>query len=61
MEKRRGRKLRAEPKTRVVSAKLNALILEGLNSGDPIEVNDEFWRELRRDLLRKVRKKKRRN
>lgn len=33
---------------RVVLAKLEGPLLEGLNSGPPIEVTDEFWKDLRR-------------
>jgi antitoxin ParD1/3/4 len=40
--------------------KLETLLLEGLNSGEPIEVTPEFWRERRRELLKRLQKKSRR-
>jgi hypothetical protein len=30
------------------------LVLEGLNSGDPIPVNAEFWTELKREAMAKL-------
>jgi hypothetical protein len=33
---------------------LNELITEGLNSGEPIEVTDEWWAEKRRRLLEQI-------
>jgi antitoxin ParD1/3/4 len=36
--------------------RLEALLLEGLESGEPIEVNDDWWEEKRAQLMRKLRK-----
>jgi antitoxin ParD1/3/4 len=33
--------------------KLEALLLEGLNSGDPIEITPEYWENKRKQLLRR--------
>jgi antitoxin ParD1/3/4 len=38
--------------------RLEQLILEGINSGDPIPVNEEFWRVRREKLARSVQRKK---
>jgi antitoxin ParD1/3/4 len=35
---------------------LEALLLEGLNSGDPIAVTDEWWELKRAELLHKIRR-----
>ena len=47
--------IRADQK-RKVEEKLEALLLEGLNSGEPIEVTEAFWNEKRRQLLERHRK-----
>ena len=33
---------------------LNALLLEGVNSGDPIPVDAEFWKDLRQEAIAKL-------
>lgn len=50
--------IRGEQKQRA-KAELEALLLEGINSGPASEVNDEFWKGLRERVSRrsKVRKK----
>lgn len=49
---RRDQKERSE-------ARLEALLLEGLNSGDDIAITPEFWERLRADLnARRAKKKK---
>jgi antitoxin ParD1/3/4 len=40
--------------------KLDLLLLEGLHSGDPIDVNDAFWAELRKDADALIAKHKKR-
>ena len=45
-----GELIREEQKRRA-KEKLEELLLEGLNSGPAIEVDDDFWRERRADLL----------
>jgi antitoxin ParD1/3/4 len=47
--------IRADQK-RKAEGKLEALLLEGLNSGEPIEVTEAFWNEKRRQLLERHRK-----
>lgn len=44
---------------RVAKAKLETLLLEGLDSGEPIEITDEWWEQKRTELVEKVRKQKR--
>ncbi len=41
---RRDQRLRSEEK-------LEALLLEGLNSGDPIQITPEYWENKRRQLI----------
>jgi antitoxin ParD1/3/4 len=38
--------------------KLEALLLEGLNSGEPIEVTDEWWRNKEKQLLERISQEK---
>lgn len=37
--------------------KLETMLLEGLDSGEPIEVTDEWWENKRIELLERLRKK----
>lgn len=37
--------------------KLEAMLLEGLDSGQPIEVTDEWWENKRTELVERLRKK----
>lgn len=39
-----------EERKRKAREKLEAMLMEGLNSGPPIEVTEEFWEQLRRDV-----------
>ena len=47
---RRDRKQRAEER-------LEALLLEGLNSGEPVEITSEYWENKRRQLIERHSKK----
>ena len=47
--------VRADQK-RKAEERLEALLLEGLNSGEPVEVTEAFWNEKRRQLLERHRK-----
>ena len=49
---RRDQKERAQ-------TKLETLLLEGLESGEPIPVTPEYWQKLRRDITARRAKKKR--
>jgi antitoxin ParD1/3/4 len=51
--------LRAERK-RQAESELDELLLQGLNSGEPIEVTPAFWEARQRDLLRLKSRKGRR-
>ena len=55
------RELIREDQKRRTHERLDALLLEGLNSGDPIPANAKFWRDLKREALARlaVRKKSR--
>ena len=54
-----GQLIREDQKRRA-KEQLDALLLEGLNSGDPVPSNAEFWTELKREAIAKLeaRKKK---
>jgi antitoxin ParD1/3/4 len=48
--------LRAAKKAEA-QARLESLLLEGLDSGEPVEVTPEWWEERRRQLKRRLEKK----
>jgi antitoxin ParD1/3/4 len=48
------RELIREDQKRRVKTKLDALLLKGLNSGDPVPMDAKFWAELKREALRKL-------
>ena len=48
------RELIRQDQKRRAKEKLDALLLEGLDSSDPIPVNAEFWAELKREALAKL-------
>ena len=48
------RELIREDQKRHAKAKLDALLLEGLNSGEPIPADAKFWAELKHEALRKL-------
>ena len=39
---------------RLAKERLQAMIIEGMESGDPIEMTDEVWEDLRLDLHRRA-------
>ena len=43
---------------RQAKEKLDSLLLEGLNSGDPIPVDTAFWNDLRQEALAKLKARK---
>ncbi len=45
------RALIREDQKRKAEARLEALLLEGLDSGEPIKVDAAWWKQKRRDLL----------
>lgn len=48
--------LRKDQKQRA-EEKLEALLLEGLNSGEPIEITPEYWERKRAQLVERHKKK----
>jgi antitoxin ParD1/3/4 len=54
------RELIREDQKRRAKERLDTLLLEGLNSGDPIPVNAEFWTELKREAMAKLKARKKR-
>ena len=51
------RQLLRQEAERVAQARLEALLLEGLDSGEEIEINDDWWQQKRIQLLERLRKK----
>jgi antitoxin ParD1/3/4 len=49
--------IRADQKRRA-KEKLDALLLEGLNSGNPIPVDADFWNDLKQKALAKLQSRK---
>src|SRR5260370_32239439 len=52
------RSLLHEAQEREADARLEALLLEGLASGDPIPVDEKFWSELRTEAEQRVEARK---
>jgi antitoxin ParD1/3/4 len=52
------RSLLREAQEREAEARLEALLLEGLASGDPIPVDDKFWSDLRAEAEQRVQARK---
>jgi antitoxin ParD1/3/4 len=52
------RELLREDQKRRAREKLEALLLEGLNSGKPIEIAPEYWKKKRQQLVRRHRQVK---
>jgi antitoxin ParD1/3/4 len=51
------RQLIRQEAERVAQVRLETLLLEGLDSGEPIEINDDWWQQKRIQLLERIRKK----
>jgi antitoxin ParD1/3/4 len=51
------RQLLRQEAERVAQVRLETLLLEGLDSGEPIEINDDWWQQKRLQLLERLRKK----
>jgi len=51
------RNLLREDQKRRAEEKLEALLLEGLNSGAPIEITPEYWEKKRSQLIERHKKK----
>lgn len=49
------RELIREDQRRAAQEKLEAMLLEGLASGEPIEVTPEYWERKRKELLERRR------
>lgn len=48
------RQLIREDQKRAAEAKLEALLLKGLDSGQPIEVTEEYWKNLRARVAQRI-------
>ena len=51
------RELLREDQKRRAEERLEALLLEGLQSGEPIPISPEYWEKKRRDLIERHAKK----
>lgn len=51
------RHLIRQDQKQVAQMKLEAMLLEGLDIGEPIEVTDEWWENKRTELVERSRKK----
>jgi antitoxin ParD1/3/4 len=51
------RALVREDQKRRAEEKLEALLLEGINSGEPIKISPEYWEKKRRQLVERHSKK----
>ena len=49
------RELIREDQKRRAREKLESLLLDGLNSGDPLPVDAEFWSNLKREAVAKLK------
>ncbi len=47
-----------EDQKQAARSQLEAKLIEGLHSGEPIEVTDEWWEQKRRELLQRVHQQK---
>jgi antitoxin ParD1/3/4 len=54
------RDLIRDAQKRAAREKLEQMLLDGLNSGPAVAINDKFWADRRETLGRKLRNKKRR-
>jgi antitoxin ParD1/3/4 len=52
------RELIREDQKRRARERLDALLLEGLNSGEPIAADADFWTELKREAMGKLKARK---
>ena len=50
------RDLLRRDRKQAAQARLEELLLEGLDSGEPVEVNDEFWTTLRSRVTERAKK-----
>jgi antitoxin ParD1/3/4 len=51
-------KLIREDEKRTAEEKLEALLLKGINSGDPIEITPEYWEVKRQQLIKRHQQRK---
>jgi antitoxin ParD1/3/4 len=52
------RELLRSAKKAQAQAKLEAMLLEGLDSGEPVEVTPEFWEDVRRTARERIKAQK---
>ena len=52
------RELIREDQKRRAKEKLDALLMEGLNLGEPIAADEQFWTELKQEALARLRNRK---
>ena len=52
------RELLRDDQKRALQERLEGLLLEGLDSGDPVEATPEYWKELRARVAERAKKAK---
>ncbi len=55
------RELIREAQKAKAQARLEALLLEGLDSGEPVKITPEFWKERRQEFERRIQARARNN
>ena len=53
-----ARELIEQEQKRADQLKLEAMLLEGLESGDPIELTNESWKAIRQQAIERIEKRK---
>ena len=51
------RQLVREDQKRAADGRLESLLLEGLDSGEPLEISDKWWRRKKIDLVERLKRK----
>jgi antitoxin ParD1/3/4 len=55
------RQLLREAQERKANEKLERLLIEGMNSGEPIEATPEFWANMRQDIKKRITEHKKKH
>ncbi|NQU22574.1 MAG: type II toxin-antitoxin system ParD family antitoxin [Candidatus Nealsonbacteria bacterium] len=47
-----------EDQKRTAEERIEALLLEGLDSGDPVEISDQWWQRKKAEMLERLKEKR---